>query len=161
MHVKLRQATAADAQWVAGLLIETRSAFMPYAPSAHPDDELRAWITGNLVPSGGVVVAEIESAVVAAMHAQRVDGTSWITQMAVDPVLVGRGIGSLLLAHTLHTLPWPIRLYTFQANAGARRFYERHGFVAIEFTDGQANEEHCPDVLYEIHAPRHKAQASS
>ena len=30
----------------------------------------------------------------------------------------------------------PIRLYTFQANNGARRFYERHGFTPIAFGDG-------------------------
>ena len=47
----------------------------------------------------------------------------------------------------------PIRLYTFQTNAGARRFYERYGFRAIRFTDGRANEEHCPDVLYELAVP--------
>ncbi|RQP21430.1 N-acetyltransferase [Albitalea terrae] len=70
--------------------------------------------------------------------------------MSVDPRSVNRGIGSLLLAHALRTLAPPIRLYTFQANAGARRFYERHGFEPIEFTDGQGNEERCPDVLYEF-----------
>ena len=58
----------------------------------------------------------------------------------------------MLLAHAMRTLELPIRLYTFQANVGARRFYERHGFVAIEFTDGHANEERCPDVLYELSA---------
>jgi hypothetical protein len=46
----------------------------------------------------------------------------------------------------------PTRVYTFQANSGARRFYERHGFAAIQLTDGQGNEEHCPDVLYELGA---------
>jgi ribonuclease-3 len=45
---------------------------------------------------------------------------SWVNQMAVDPVLVNRGIGTLLLAHAMRTLALPIRLYTFQANAGAR-----------------------------------------
>lgn len=49
----------------------------------------------------------------------------------------------------------PLRLYTFQANHGAMRFYERHDFLAIAFTDGQANEERCPDVLYE-----HRASSS-
>ncbi len=91
------------------------------------------------------------------MHTEQAEGISWFTQMAVDPALVGKGIGSLLLAHALRTLPLPLRLYTFQANAGARRFYERHGFCAIKFTDGQANEERCPDVLYELHAPRTEA----
>ena len=49
--------------------------------------------------------------------------------------------------------PRPIRLYTFQTHSLARRFYERHGYKAIEFTDGQGNEEKCPDVLYELGAP--------
>ncbi|WP_432720473.1 GNAT family N-acetyltransferase [Jeongeupia wiesaeckerbachi] len=70
--------------------------------------------------------------------------------MTVAPALVGRGIGTLLLAHAMGTLPQPIRLRTFQANLGAQRFYERHGFAAIELTDGHANEERCPDVLYEL-----------
>lgn len=157
MKATLRPATAADAQRVASLLIDTRSAFMPYAPSAHPDEELREWVASQLLPSGGVVVAEFKGSVVAAMHTERTDAASWITQMAVDPGLVCNGIGSLLLAHALRTLPLPIRLYTFQANAGARRFYERHGFSAIEYTDGMANEERCPDVLYELHAPRTEA----
>ena len=149
MHATLRQATAADASRVAGLLIDTRAAFMPYAQSVRRDEELRAWIASSLIPSGGVVVAEIHGAVVAAMHTERSETISWITQMAVDPAFVGQGIGSLLLAHAVRTMPRPLRLYTFQANQAARRFYERHGFIPIEFTDGQTNEERCPDVLYE------------
>jgi hypothetical protein len=89
----LRAATAVDAPRIAEILILGRSAFMPYAPSAHTDSELRQWVQS--------------------------------------------------------TVPSPVRLYTFQENTGARRFYERHGFVAIQFTNGETNEEHCPDVLYE------------
>jgi hypothetical protein len=33
-------------------------------------------------------------------------------------------------------------------NAGARRFYEREGFVAVDSTDGHGNEERAPDVRY-------------
>jgi len=153
MKVTLRPATAADAPRVASLLIDTRAAFMPYAPSAHPDDELREWVASHLVPSGGVTVAQAQGRVIAAMATETGDTGAWITQMAVDPSHVGRGIGAQLLAHALRSLARPIRLHTFQANAGARRFYERHGFVAIAFTDGQANEERCPDVLYVRHAP--------
>lgn len=109
-------------------------------------------MANSLVPSGGVTVAELEGRVVAAMATEPSDASSWITQMAVDPALVGQGVGSLLLAQAMRTLALPIRLYTFQANAGARRFYERHGFHAIAFSDGQANEERCPDVLYELRA---------
>lgn len=125
---------------------------MPYAPSPHADDEVRAWVAGELLPGGGVTVATIDQAVVAAMALDASRG-GWIHQMAVDPRWVGQGIGSVLLRHALETLPRPVRLYTFQANTGARRFYERHGFVAVRFTDGRENEEQCPDVLYECPAP--------
>ncbi len=57
--------------------------------------------------------------------------------MYVQPGWTGVGVGKQLLDHAHQRLPRPIRLYTFQANVGARRFYERHGYQAIEFTDGQ------------------------
>jgi len=133
---------------------------MPYAPPAHSESELREWVARVLVPAGGVTVAEVDgeaAGVMATSHGERV---SWINQMAVDPMLVNNGIGTLLLSHAIRTLPLPIRLYTFQANAGARRFYERHGFAPIEFTDGQANEERCPDVLYELQAHHYSDKIS-
>jgi hypothetical protein len=39
-------------------------------------------------------------------------------------------------------------LWTFQVNGPARRFYERHGFIAVERTDGHGNEEREPDIGY-------------
>ena len=153
MNATLRRATQEDAPRVASLLIDTRAAFMPYAPSAHSDEDVRGWVASCLIPTGDVTVVEADGRVVGAMATEVKDQASWITQMAVDPALVSNGLGSLLLAHALRTLASPIRLYTFQANVGAQRFYERHAFVAIEFTDGQANEERCPDVLYEWRHP--------
>jgi GNAT superfamily N-acetyltransferase len=150
----LRAATIDDATRIADLLIDTRKAFMPYAPSAHTEAEVRAWVASELVPTGGVVVAEVDGTVVGAMAVATAAGVSWINQMAVQPALVGRGLGTHLLAHAVGSLEPPIRLWTFQQNTGARRFYERNGFVAIEFTDGQGNEERCPDVLYEFGTSR-------
>jgi hypothetical protein len=43
-----------------------------------------------------------------------------------------------------------LRVATFQRNAGARRFYERNGFVAARLGDGKGNEEGEPDVVYEL-----------
>jgi len=57
------------------------------------------------------------------------------------------GIGSLLLGCAKEEMD-EIRLWTFQRNAGARAFYQRHGFTAEEETDGTDNEEREPDVLY-------------
>ena len=31
----------------------------------------------------------------------------------------------------------------------ASKFYERHGFQAVGYSDGARNEEQCPDILYE------------
>jgi ribosomal protein S18 acetylase RimI-like enzyme len=152
VHATLRQATAADAPRVADLLIVVRAATAPFAPSAHADDAVQDWVASRLVPSGGAVVAEIRGSVVAVMHTEHRQAISWITQLAVDPKYSNCGVGSLLLAHALRTLAPPLRLYTFQANLGARRFYERHGFRAVAFSAGQTNEEHCPDVLYEFTA---------
>ena len=150
MNPTLRQALSSDAPQIARLLIDTRATFASYAPSAHSNDEIIAWVATRLVPSGGLVVAELQRSIVGAMHSERREGISWITQMAVDAQLVGKGIGSLLLAHAVRTMLPPIRLWTFQANVRARHFYDRRGFAAIKFTDGQTNEERCPDVLYEL-----------
>ena len=45
--------------------------------------------------------------------------------------------------------PDGLSLYTFQVNDGARRFYERHGFVVAALGDGSDNEEGQPDIRYE------------
>ena len=71
----------------------------------------------------------------------------WIDQLYVLPKTQGQGVGTALLA--VATSAWPeLMLWTFQRNTGARRFYERHGFVAVEETDGSLNEEKEPDVRY-------------
>ena len=123
---------------------------MPFAPSAHPPHEVRQWVAEHLVPGRRVHVAEVDGQVVAAMALSEDGAPSWIEQMYVLPGFNGRGIGSQLLRLAHETLGRPIRLYTFLPNAGARRFYERHGYRVIECTDGRSNEERCPDVLFEL-----------
>lgn len=152
MAAILRPAVPADAARIAQILIDVRSAFMPYAPLAHAPEEVRSWVCGFLVPSGGTVVAELDGAIVGLTAVEREASCSWITQMAVDPPDVRLGIGSALLRCAFRECPSPIRLYTFQANIGARRFYERYGFRAVRLSDGRENEERCPDVLYEFTA---------
>jgi GNAT superfamily N-acetyltransferase len=71
----------------------------------------------------------------------------WINQLYVDPRHTGRGLGSRLVEVAKSVYPEGLDLWTFAANTGARRFYERHGFVAIASTDGD-NEERAPDIRY-------------
>ncbi len=60
----------------------------------------------------------------------------------------GCGIGRRLLDLAKLRSGGPLELWTFQVNEPARRFYEANGFVALELTDGAANEEREPDVRY-------------
>jgi ribosomal protein S18 acetylase RimI-like enzyme len=146
----VRAARPADAASVATVLVESRRVHLPYAPLAHADDEVRAWVADVLLPGGRVVVCEQSGAVVGVLATSVVDGLHWIDQLYLMPGRTGAGLGSMLLAHAHACLGRPIRLYTFQQNVGARRFYERHGYAAVAFTDGRDNEERCPDVLLEL-----------
>ncbi|HUQ39494.1 MAG TPA: GNAT family N-acetyltransferase, partial [Acidimicrobiales bacterium] len=72
----------------------------------------------------------------------------WIDQLYIDFPWTGQGIGGRLVDVAKERRPAGLQLWTFQSNAGAQHFYERHGFVAVERTDGAANEERQPDVRY-------------
>lgn len=148
--VMLRAATPEDSTAVAALLIASRKAFLPYAPIAHTDAEVHEWAREVLIPSQNVTLAYAGTALTGVLATSRECGVSWINQLYMAPGHAGQGIGTRLLEQGLQFLALPVRLYTFQANSRARVFYERHGFEAIAFTDGQANEERCPDVLYEL-----------
>ena len=150
MAVDLRAATSVDAARIAEILLASRKTFLRYAPSRHPDDEVRSWVRDELLASQQVTVALVHGQIIGVLAVAQIQGVSWITQLYLDPFFVGRGIGSRLLSRTVATALRPIRLYTFQQNLGARRFYERNGFVPIKFSDGSSNEEGCPDVLYEL-----------
>jgi GNAT superfamily N-acetyltransferase len=76
-----------------------------------------------------------------------------LEHLYLDPAWMGRGLGERLLALASERSPDGLELWTHQINAGARRFYERHGFTAVEETDGATNEERLPDVRYARPAP--------
>ena len=146
----IRPATVHDADAVAAVLIESRRAFLPFAPLAHPEDDVRRWVREALIPNERVVVWAAEDQVVAMLAVSPPGQEAWIHQLYVRPGWTGRGIGARLLAWAHVQLAPAVHLWTFQANRGARRFYERHGYAAVTFTNGQGNEERCPDVLYRL-----------
>ncbi len=148
----LRAAGLEDAKSVARVLSESRRAFLPYALLPHTQKEVEAWVAQHLIPTGGVIVAEEMEEIVAVLAVSEDKVAAWIDQLYVLPGFESRGIGSLLLSVVHESARRPIRLFTFQQNTGARRFYERHGYKVIALSDGQSNEEKCPDVLYELSA---------
>lgn len=148
-----RAAIISDASEICEVYLASRKRFLPYAPLAHSDEDVRDWIANTLIPNSDVCVALVNGTIVGMMALSQNDTAGWIDQLYLHPQAVRQGIGSRFIKQAKTKLGSPIRLYTFQANEGARRFYERHGFKAIAFGDGTGNEEKCPDVYYEWRVP--------
>jgi GNAT superfamily N-acetyltransferase len=91
-----------------------------------------------------VWVAEDEGAVVAFAALEGND----LAFLYVAPEAQGRGAGTLLFERARELRAEGFELWVFQRNAGARRFYERHGCVLLLETDGSANMEREPDARY-------------
>lgn len=117
---------------------------MPWLPDLHtPDDDL-AYFSRELPDSVGWVAVEGDRLVGYALTR----GT-WLNHLYVAPENQGVGIGRALLGEAMTSIGPGLRLWAFLRNERAREFYGAHGFVEIERTDGQANEEKEPDVLLE------------
>lgn len=139
----LRPATSDDAPAMSRILWDCFEISLPFLPQLHTRDEHVAWFRGHLMPEHEVWVAEVDGEVAGYIGYRR----GWIQHLFIHPDAQGRGIGPALLAKALAT-GRPMQLWTFQQNARARRFYEARGFRAVEFTDGEGNQEKTPDVRY-------------
>jgi GNAT superfamily N-acetyltransferase len=140
---EIRRATGEDAAGIAEVFLDSFHATYEF-PLAHTDTEVRGWIREHVVPETEAWVAVEDGRVVGLL----VLAPGWIEQLYVAPDRLGAGIGSRLVALAKERSPDGLQLWTFQVNARARGFYERHGFVAVETTDGRGNEERQPDVRY-------------
>jgi GNAT superfamily N-acetyltransferase len=136
----IRRATPADEE-AAAEVFTAAFASMRFVPKLHSADEDRAFVRG-LIADKEVWLAVDDGAVrgLACWHG------GWLEQLYVDPVHHNAGTGTALLRRVMQEHPEGFQLWTFQANAGARRFYARHGCREIEWTDGAHNEEKTPDV---------------
>ncbi|HEY0106401.1 MAG TPA: GNAT family N-acetyltransferase [Rhizomicrobium sp.] len=147
MSTTIRRATPADAEEAAAAFTAS-FAGMTFVPKLHSADEDRDFVRG-LIDAKEVWVAERNGHVVGLAC---VDG-GWLEQLYVHPSRQNTGTGSKLFERLTHEHPNGFQFWTFQANAGARRFYERHGCALVRLTDGAGNEEKTPDALYVWPAP--------
>ncbi|MBD0844504.1 GNAT family N-acetyltransferase [Streptomyces sp. TRM68416] len=145
--VALRRATATDAGATADVWLRSFEAALPTVVRPRTDDEVRAYFREVVVPLRDTWVAEAAGRVVGLMV---LDG-GHLSQLYLDPAWRGRGIGDRFVELAKRHSPDGLDLWTFQVNKPAHRFYERHGFVAVEHTDGSGNEEREPDVRYLWH----------
>jgi len=119
---------------------------LTFLPRLHTPEQDRAFFAETVLPEQDVLVAEDDGRIVGFVA---MSSRGFVEHLYVDPSRLRRGIGSALLAAAKRAMPNGFRLWVFQENGAARRFYERHGLVVIEETDGSGNEEKTPDALYE------------
>lgn len=146
---RIRDAVPDDAAALARIHVASRAAAMPWLPVLHGPDDVLRWMERVVLPEaarpgGAARVAEDETGAPVGYLVLR---DAVVEQLYVAPERAGRGIGSLLLADAMAARPGGLTLRAFQGNAGALRFYARHGFREVGRTDGSGNEERTPDVL--------------
>jgi GNAT superfamily N-acetyltransferase len=144
--VVIRRAAAPDASATADLYLRSFTAALPTVVRPRSDDEVRAYIRDVVVPLRETWVAEASGT--GAIVGLMVLAGDLLSQLYLDPDWRGRGIGDRFVALAKERSPQGLSLWTFQVNKPAHRFYERHGFVEAERTDGSGNEEREPDVRY-------------
>lgn len=145
-YMLIRRATGADAEAAADLYLTSREAagaLIP--PSVHGADETRGWMRDEVLVRAEVWLAVDGDLPIGLLT---LEGADWLEQLYVEPSHQGRGVGTALVNHAKLRRPAGLQLWAFESNHRARAFYEAHGFVAVEHTDGSGNEELAPDVRY-------------
>jgi len=141
--VLLRPATLADAPAMADIHVDCREANVGSMPAmVHTRETTHRWMTGRLEGASTGWVAEREGALLGYL----VLTDDWLDDLFLGPGESGHGVGAALLDVAKAERPAGFLLWVFESNHGARRFYERHGLVVLETTDGTGNEERSPDV---------------
>lgn len=144
--MELRRAGALDAAVAAQVYLASRKGagdLIP--PAAHDDEDVHRWMRDVFLPYAEVWFAVEDERVLGLLGLQPPDR---LEQLYVVPEAQGQGVGTALLDLAKRLRPRGLQLWAFESNTAAHRFYERHGFVVAEQTDGSANEEHAPDRRY-------------
>ncbi|MGW5402702.1 N-acetyltransferase family protein [Streptomyces sp. NPDC003952] len=110
---------------------------LPTVRLAHGDDEVRDWFAFVVVPRYEAWIAEADGVVAGLLVLEGEE----LEQLYLEPSWWGKGLGDRFVELAKQRRPAGLGLWTFQVNGPAQRFYERHGFVAVERTDGLRNEE--------------------
>ncbi len=141
----LRPARPDDGPAIAEVYLRSFHETLPHIRLAHTDEEAREHFS-TVVTNDLATWVAVEGDVIVGFLALNGDH---VDHLYLLPDATGRGIGAELIGVARRERPDGLRLYAFQANAGACRFYERHGFTVIDVDDeGARNEEGEPDVYY-------------
>ncbi len=135
----IRAARSTDAGKLGAILAQA-VADHAWKPQLHTQAEDIAHM-GDLIDRGWVSVCEQDFNVAGFLA---LDGTT-VKSLYVARAAQNAGIGATLI-NAAQAKQSQLELWTFQANTGAIRFYNAHGFTEAERTDGAGNEEGLPDV---------------
>jgi GNAT superfamily N-acetyltransferase len=146
--MELRPAREDELDGLAQLLRRARNG-MTYVPPV-PEEAIPVIAADLAERHEEIWVAEGRGRVLGflAIRRSRKNGWETLEKLYVEPDEQNRGVGAALLDKAKELRPGGLVLWVFQKNTGARRFYERHGFVLAKLTDGAENMEHEPDALY-------------
>lgn len=138
---EIRKATQGQYKDLAAIHLASLTYAMPEMPRIHTVEEDLHFFSGVLT-NQECWVAEVEGSVVGfiAVH------DSWVHHLYLLPRYHRMGIGGALLNRAKKISPFILQLWTFQGNLQARAFYAKHGFVEVEMTNGEGNQERTPDV---------------
>jgi GNAT superfamily N-acetyltransferase len=141
MNLVLRPARSTDAGKLGAMLTDAIAA-NAWKPQLHTGAEDIAHM-GDLIDRGWVTVCEKNGDVAGFLAC---DGAV-IQSLYVRRDAQNSGGGAALLIDAKATCK-SLKLWTFQANLGAQRFYLKHGFEEVERTDGARNDEGLPDIRF-------------
>jgi putative acetyltransferase len=140
--IALRPGQADDAEACAAILLGWTQE-TPWFTTWRRPHEYLPFVAG-MIAANTATVAEVRGETAGFMSLE----ADHIACLYLAPGYRGRGLGVQFLDVARKRNPSGLSLWTFQANSGARRFYEREGFIVEMLTDGARNEEGIPDVMY-------------
>jgi putative acetyltransferase len=142
----IREAMLSDMAECAKVFKISKEISLPFVPQLHTPEEDVVFFSNHVFEKDLVYIAITNDT-------KKVCGFIAFNDYFVDhlyllPDAQGVGLGSRLLNVAKNHSPY-LKIWAFQKNEVARKFYAKQGFVEIEETDGIDNEEKLPDVLFE------------
>jgi len=141
--IKIRPATRMDAAAIAHVHMVSRSQTMPYLPlQKRNHEQVARWVEDVLLTHCRMWVAERDEKIVGYAA---LEGTI-LEHLYLLPDVRREGIGTRLMNEVKHHSPNGVTLHVFRQNIDALAFYERHGFIVVDTSDGHDNMEHLPSI---------------
>ncbi len=140
--VTVTAARSLDAGAIGEVLSATNDQ-MPWMPRVHSAAEEIKY-AGDMIDAGWVRVAHLEGRIVGFIARDQMQ----VHALYVSPDVQNQGVGTALLDDAKAQCN-ELRLWSYQANLPATRFYASRGFAELERTDGSGNDAGLPDIHFE------------